>query len=252
MTMGILEYLLHRPSHALRDYELAILVSWRSKINQKAQQIFDWQLKTLPHVNRQTLDKVLFLHAKSSGWYARNWSTEQLFSIRREVVAARVILSGAQKARLKGDIVLLAGRIVSIEFNRPPRSVFPDPLQFRLSEVDWKKVDPTVPVEGVQVFIDPSTNLMNDFESLDATLPTDYDAALSTHGSDWLVLPVNRIQRIVRPDDNFFVIATNARGFDVGLRQGDEDSALYVIPHDADEAHKIDVRFSELVRPDSS
>lgn len=142
----------------LREYELACVLNWMQRLSPMASVILKNQLSRTTWIKRQSDDKILLFSPKTAAWYQERWSPDCFFSNRSEETVAKALLRPANRdSNLTAEMMVFDGRLHSIEFNRPPRSVFGHYKEFRLkslpeSSLSWIR---EVEILSMEILADP-------------------------------------------------------------------------------------------------
>jgi hypothetical protein len=130
---GWFRRLMYGGSVRLRGYEATCLDAWRRTLSPEGREILSRQLARFSMVQRQSADRVLAFYDMDDPAAAR-WSRADRFPLDGEAQrVAAVWLHAADGNRLKCDVVLHQGRLVSLEFARAPAARFPGAAQASVS-----------------------------------------------------------------------------------------------------------------------
>lgn len=280
--MRILRFMLPRwlygGTRTLRPHEVYCIDEWKNKLSPAAAKILDRQLQRFNLIQRSSGGTIITFYDLDDRNYS-TWTDTDLFVNRSsELTAARIWFYSqppTQPTRIKADIVLHNGRLSSIEFSKPPKSLtavftaskvqaFVDPMQPLPSPS--KATHSTTIDRGItQTLLHLSaTNLREPrgqvetnrlTQIIDARLPIEYLQLMSlTDGltaANWRVFGLSEIRRIVQPTGNFYLLAEATDGRAVGVLQESEDEQLYLISPEKDEPEIIHLSVLDYIRMDS-
>lgn len=259
-------------SSKLRGYELICLEAWKKMLSKDALDILNMQIKAYDLVQRLSNDKLVCFHYLKDSSY-ESWSDRMFFPLRGEgKVVATMTLRAAregQRTSLKVDITFSRGRLFSIEFNRPPKTLFSkreDPSNIEVTDVSVL-INPMVAGVDVTEMIADAGNLTgwlrdwirewkvqnlrkplpvgrreNILGQLNARLPADYlDLISQTEGlhiENCVVYGLSEIRKlvlpnsIVSPDMNLLVLADVEGHGSVGVKENGKDSVVYYLDNE--------------------
>lgn len=253
----------------LRPYEKECLDYWKSKLSEEAKSILEKQLSILSF-QRQSNDKLVYFFFKKDP-ACKNWSNDMFFLLNdrgKEIHAASLWLRSSTKktkANLRAEIILYEGRLSTIEFNKSPREFFKDINENVIVERCTVLIDPMIPrVSQPYLASDqlkgwlnqwaekwklelikpplPKTQRENLINQKDTVFPKDYLELISyTEGfiiNRCEIYGISNIRSIIRPDNNFYILAEIKEKGAVGVIQGSKNGELFYLDNEDDVPEK--------------
>lgn len=249
------DVLLYGTSFKLRSYERATLDAWRGRLSADGRTLLDAQLKHLVSYQRQAGAKELVFFTLDKRPYP-GVPQEFLFPCRLgSCSVARVHLAGVDgsgmRHRLKADVDLHKGRLISIGFNQPPA----------------KKLRHDVEVTKVEILRDPMIPAFDETTSdaqrrkdtlaiIQSKLPDEYLKLVSdgrgVSVNDWAICAVQDIRKIPQRDGNYYLLADKEGMGAIGVREDEFSGQLYYLDYGADLGERITVSLRKFIEEKSN
>lgn len=259
MVKKLLASLLYGATPRLRPYEGQCLEQFREKLGPDASSLFRRQLDARPLVRRHAQGKMVLFHFPEG-----TQSHLPRFSNRApELRVARMVLKAESGEQLRSDIVFHEGRISSLEFSKPPKTIL-SAGEFQLQKVDIYQDLMTRNSCAPSGSADDSTGLLNElcqrFDLKDLVAPVSerdlsrYLAQTPTVFPDDLVALLRETngfsvrgwtfygtnpRRLVIPDENLQITAEDAEGNALCFREDETTPAVLLYDQIDNETKKI-------------
>jgi hypothetical protein len=257
-------------SFTLHPYEVRALQEWRGALDEEGKRLLDAQLRMLDRYKRQANNAVVSFFSTEVP-YASHLPDHVRFPLREdESRVAVVTLRFGTGRSMKAGVVLTAGELLSLEFDRTPGAFTGLTVSEASVEIlrDVMSVSPPsrpAPSEAeLRDLLGEKAALARDLRAplhrsardavlkgLEGTLPARYLRLMEiTDGVRVGRLKVHGLTDVwsaPRPDGIYYVLGAVGSEADLAVRRGDASQRIYWLDHEADAAKPLDGDLLDIV-----